>query len=223
MKRRIIILIYFCIFCGNQEISEFKELRVIAGDKKILIQWEFSPDWQGPWDSFSVVRSSDKKNWVILVSCYPIDYKLATYRSNRFGQFLDTMAENEQKYFYRVSLVGLEWGSSSEIVSCTPKQGLPNPRPSAPSSFRIEYSTDTTVIIIKWAEPKRCDGLYYYTSSDSNSFDWTAYEFYDPLPLRNQLAVRNRKDGSLEYYKFIALVDGILSEPSEDVLVEHKE
>ena len=227
LRTKIVIVIKFLfvlslISCVKEEASEFKELRVIPGDEKILIQWEFSPYWYGPWDGFSIGRSSDKNNWGILVNCSPVDYKLATYWSSRFGQFLDTVVENEQKYFYRAALVGFELGSSSEIVSGTPKQGLPSPRPSAPHSFRTEYFSVSSVIVIEWASPKGCDGLYYYySSSDSNSFDWTSYEFYDPYPLRSQPTIRNRNDGSTEYYKFIALVDGILSEPSQAVLIEH--
>jgi len=225
-RKSIIIIIFFCIFCGSKETSEFKELRVIPGDRKILIQWEFSsPYWYGgPWDGFDIIRSKDKKTWESILECYPIDLHAASYWSSRFGQFLDTTVENNQKYFYRANLVGFEWGDASDIVSGIARAGLPNPRPIGPHSLNVSYSKDSSVIVIRWVPPQGCDGLYYfYSSGDSNSFDWTPYAFFDPFPLQTQLAVKNRKDGSREYYKFVTLVDGILSEPSEAVLIEHKE
>lgn len=220
------LILLSCLICSCDDIeyTDIKELEVIPGDEQILIQWEFEESCLDVYDAFVISRTfaSGLDIWEDMVWSEPIDFRLATYWSSRYGQFLDTTADNGRQCYYSVWLVGSVSESFSEVDSGIPEDGFPNPRPDAPHGFSVSYSNDSSTIWINWIAPEGCDGLYYYyASDDSIDFDWTSDSLYDPVSLSSLLTVENRRDGSIEYYKFIALVDGILTEPSEPVLIIH--
>lgn len=225
-----IVLFFNCSRERDEEprrVNAIERMWVLPGDKVVYLQWSvndssdevFSSEFWG----VKIYRADSSPTGFIMIKEKWYDNRLL------FG-LIDSTVQNSIHYEYYIKVTFHSEIATpydiSDTLSVVPYLGAPDPIPTAPASLTIVAEGDS--FLMSWVPPENCDSLYYLLMSTDNQYyehdelNWNPNP-YDPIELEiPQYYFSNLHDGKIRYYKVIALVDSILSYPSECDSIKHE-
>lgn len=227
-----IVLFFNCSRERDEEprrVNAISEFWVLPGSGTVYIQWCLDTDvWfdESPELLGVEIYRADSS------SCNFKEIQWHTYGDMQYWGVLDSTVQDSIHYIYYIKVnfymepeIPVPY-DISDTISVFPFPDAEDPIPDAPESLSIVSEADS--FSMSWVPPANCDSLYYLLISEDNQTYNNVYEnwypnWFEPIWLSTpQYYFRNLHDGKIRYYKVIALVDSIISYPSECDSIKHE-
>ncbi len=226
--------------CTTPLVEPFLWTKALPGDSKVTVQFWLTDDalltYGGMLGHFILMRAEEGGKYEEIAQFGPINPLRATW------SWTDTTVSNGKTYRYLVHakfaiFENPEAEGYSDTLQATPEDGLADPRPEAPDSFRNRTPLFKDTVELFWVPPDTGSLLYYllFSASDlefltfDSNFDGTGRNWdpggeggVEPATLDSAYYKFNcQRDGDTRYYMVYAFKDSIMSYPSDTLAIVH--